>query len=134
MSYLLQITPYVVHSTAVFQQKILWMLQVFVLEFCNGLGRIDTTEGDLFWQALASLKDLWTFAMELNGDRQSNASGRELLNSVSMLTQIGWVTACPKVLKLSFAQALSAIVPESLLSKVMSLGFMLGEYNLDWSW
>ena len=83
-----QVHTFVVHGTAACLQVTLIMSQDLFLEFCNGLGRVTTTEADLFWQTLASLKTLRSFGMQLACDAHIKALGIELFNSISMLTQI----------------------------------------------
>ena len=94
-----QYTFSVVHDSAVFPPKVtLSMLQNLTLRFCDGLGGVRTAEADLFWRALAALKKLRSFALLLNSDELDNAHGPKLLSSISVLTQIRWVFACPALL------------------------------------
>ena len=73
------------------------MLQEFSLNCYSGLGEIEIMERHIFWDALAPLKNLRTFALDLEGERSNSRPARELLKSVTKLTQISWVSGNPMV-------------------------------------
>lgn len=74
------------------------MLQRFSLHQMNhGLREVTAAENDLFWRTLASLKNLRSFKLDLQGGSIRSENARELLRTVTVLTQFRWVSRSPVI-------------------------------------